>query len=256
MRNLFGIGALVLGVLGAILCAIAIGLGWRFAVKSVDRVNRVAARLDQGLAQSDVRLARVESRLNAVRSDVDDTRKKAEAIADENPELPRVKAEIEQLLGRLVPALDRVDATADSLRSVAENFRTASDLVDFFATDPDATVRFRSAADSIDRSADELDGIRIRVDELKSAKAVRLTRGLVTLAREAAASSERLAAGLATARQGLAVARDQSEETRGDVVFWVYVSAAAHTLFWFWCGLGQLCLISWGRRHTRTRDPA
>ena len=43
-------------------------------------------------------------------------------------------------------------------------------------------------------------------------------------------------------------ARERAAEWRDEVVFWVYVAATANTLVWAWGGLGQLCLIGWGRR--------
>src|SRR5262249_16830632 len=78
---------------------------------------------------------------------------------------------------------------------------------------------------------------------------------LVALAREAAASSERLAEGLADARREIDAARVWAAEWQGRVVFWVYASATAHTLVWLWVGLGQLCLIGWGRRRISSRGP-
>jgi NAD(P)-dependent dehydrogenase (short-subunit alcohol dehydrogenase family) len=112
MRNLLGIGAVVLGVVGVLVCATAGGIGWWGAVRTTARLDRVIARLDSGLSDVDAQLARVESWLNAVRTDLNAVRGAAETIAAENPDLPRVRAEIERLLDRLVPALDRVDALA------------------------------------------------------------------------------------------------------------------------------------------------
>jgi chromosome segregation ATPase len=248
MRKLLGIGAVVLGATGVLLCAAAIGLGWRMAATTIDRIDRIAARLDNGLSETDVRLAHVESRVSTVRSELNEVREAAEAIAVENPELPQVRAAIERLLNRLGPALDRADATADSLRSVAAGLRTAADLVDQLSNDREATVRIRNVADTIDRAAEALDGPRARVDALKSAKAVQLTRGLVNLAREAVAGSDLLAEGLAAARVEIAVARARMAEYRDKVVVGVYAAAIANTLVWSWGGLGQLCLIGWGRR--------
>jgi hypothetical protein len=62
MRRLSAIGAVVLGVVGIVLCAAAIGFGWWAAVTTIDRVSRVAASLDHGLSEADARLARVEER--------------------------------------------------------------------------------------------------------------------------------------------------------------------------------------------------
>src|SRR5437763_16792287 len=98
MRKLLGISAIVLGVVGVRSCGAAIAFGWRTAVRSVDRIDRVAARLDAGLFEADERLARVETRVNAIRSELDEVRGESEAILADNPELPRVRAKIERLL--------------------------------------------------------------------------------------------------------------------------------------------------------------
>jgi hypothetical protein len=248
MRKLLGIGGVVLGVVGVLLCAAVIGIGWRTAVRTVDRIDRVAARLDKGLSETDVRLGRVESRVSTIRSELNEVRGGAEAIVADNPELPWVRAEIERLLDRLLPALEQLDATTDSLLSVAVGLRAAADIVDELNDDPEATVRLRSAADAIDRAAEALNAPRAKVDAVKSAKAVQLTQKLVTLAREAVAGSDLLSEGLAAARQGIAVANKRTAEYRDKVVFRVYAAAVANTLVWLWIGLGQLCLIGWGRR--------
>jgi predicted nuclease with TOPRIM domain len=226
----------------------AVGIGWWAAVKAAARLDRVAARVDHGLSQVDVQLGRVESRVNAVRMDLDAIRGAAETIAVDNPNLPRVQAEIERLLDRMVPTLERADALADSLRSSAAGVRMAADIVDQLTDGPAATVRVRSAAEKIDRAAETLNGLRAKVEASKAARAVRLTRELAELAREAIAGSELLAEGLTAARQEIAVVRAWTVEWRDEVVSWIYVAAIANTLVWLWCGLGQLCLIGWGRR--------
>ncbi len=159
-----------------------------------------------------------------------------------------MRAEVERLFDRLVPALDRADATADSLRTVAAGLRTAADVVDQLGDDVAATARARTAADAIDRAADALNAPRAKLDAVKSAGAVRVTQQLVALARAAVAGSDLLAEGLAAARQELAAARARAAEYRDAAVVRVYAAAAANTLFWSWGGLGQVCLIAWGRR--------
>ena len=52
----------------------------------------------------------------------------------------------------------------------------------------------------------------------------------------------------ASARQGIVVVRGRTVEWRDEVVYWIYVAGTANTLVWLWGGLGQLCLIGWGRR--------
>src|SRR5262249_40744226 len=160
MRPRLGIGAVVLGVVGVLLCAAAVGLGWWVAAKIAGRVTRVAARLDQGLSEADSGLARVEERVNAVRANLDDVRGGAARIAAESPGPPRVRAAIEQLLDRLVPTLDRADALAGSLRSMAAGLRTAADIVNQLGEEPELSGRVRSAADTIDSAAEALNGLR------------------------------------------------------------------------------------------------
>ena len=247
MRKLLAVGAVVLGTIGTLLCAAAVGLGWWAAIGSVDRIDRVVARLDQGLSEADDRLARVEARLNAVRADFDDIREKIATLAGDNQELPRVRAEIERLSGRLVSAFDRAEAIADSLGSVAAALRTATDLVEPH-DNPAVNDRVRNAADAVDRAANILNRMRARVDALKSATAVRLQAELFVLVRDAAAGSDRLAEGLDAARRELAEARGQIGGGRDAVVWWVHAAAIANTLVWIWGGLGQACLIGWGRR--------
>jgi hypothetical protein len=46
MRKTLGISAVVLGAIGVLLCITAIGLGWRTAARTVDRIDRAAARLE------------------------------------------------------------------------------------------------------------------------------------------------------------------------------------------------------------------
>jgi hypothetical protein len=248
MRRLLGIGAVVLGGVGVLVCLAAIGLGWWFEAKTVDRVTRAADRADQGLAEVDAPLARTEQRLAAVRADLDDVRGDAEKLAVENPELPRVRAAIERLLDRLLPTIDRAAALADSLLTVAAGLRAAEDVVTQLGVEIVQPSRARLAAGAIDHAAGVLNIPQARIDAVKSATAVRLTRELVELAREAAAGSERLAAGLADARREIAAARERVGQWRDRVVFWVRLAAVVHTLVWLWIGLGQLCLIGWGRR--------
>ena len=121
MRTRIGRGAVVLGMVGALLCAAAVGLGWWAAAKAIGGVSRVAARLDRGLSEADAGLARVERRLDAVRADLGEVATATGRIAEENPDLPRVRAAVEQLLGRLAPAFDRADAIAVPRRQDRES---------------------------------------------------------------------------------------------------------------------------------------
>lgn len=253
MRRLLGIGAVALGGLGALACAAAIGSGWWAAARTADRAGRVSARLDGGLVETDARLARVEERLAAVRADLAGARGEAERLAAEDPELPRVRAAVERLLDRLLPAIDRAAALADSLRAVAAGLRAAEDVVTQLGVEVGQPTRAGAAADAIDRAAAVLNVPQARVDAVKAAAAVRLTRELVDLAREAAAGSDRLAEGLADARREVATARERTAGWRDEFVFWVSVGASANTLVWLWIGLGQACLIGWGRRRLGRR---
>ena len=253
MRKFIGIGAVVLGVLGVLLCATAVGMSWWAAATINARLVQLAARLELGLSEVDLHLIRVESRLNAIQTDFDAVRGAAEKVTAENLALPRVQAEIELIIDRLVPSVDRADTLAESLRFGAAGLRTAADIVEQLHDDLETTILVRNAADKIDRAAESLNDIRARVEALKSAKAVQWTHELGILAREAIASSERIAEGLADVRQGISLVRARSAEWIDDVVWRVNLVATASTLVWVWGGLAQLCLIGWGRRRFDVR---
>jgi hypothetical protein len=236
-------------------CAAAIGLAVWAVARVNDRVTRAADTLDRGLSEADERLERVEQRLAAIRGEIADARAEAERLAAENPELPRVRAATERLLDRLIPAIDRAAALADSLRAVAAGLRAAEDVVAQLGAEVEQPSRTRAAADAIDRAAGVLNVPRARIDAVKSAAAVRLTRELIELAREAAAGSELLARALAEARREVAAARERVPEWRGRAVFWVRVAAAVNALTWLWIGAGQLLLVGWGRGRFGPRVP-
>ncbi len=253
MRKLLGIGAVIMGTVGVLVCVAVIGLGWRAAVQTADQVTRTAARADEGLTEADARLSRVEQRLVAIRANLDRAGEEAERLTSENPELPRVRSAIEQLIDRLIPTIDQVAALADSLRTVAAGLRAAADIVDQLRGSAQAPGRARIAADTIDQAAATLNIPREKIEEVKSAQAVRATRELITLVREAVAGSERLAQGLAESRQAIAAGREWTAETRDQVVLWVYLAAAGNTVVVLWIALGQLCLVGWGRRRIANR---
>jgi hypothetical protein len=234
---------------------VAIVLGWWVAGRIIDRATLAAARLDRALAEADARLERVEGRLAAIRADIAATRGEAEKLAAENPELPRVRAAVERLLDRLIPTIDRAGDLADSLRAVATGLRAAEDIVVELGGEIEQPSRTRAAADAIDRAAEVLDVPQARLDAVKSAAAVRIVRELVELVRAAAAGSERLAEGLAGARREVGAARERVSARLARFVFWVRLVAVVYTLVWVWLGLGQLCLIGWGRRRFWRRAP-
>lgn len=253
MRLILAIGAVVLGALGALACPVAIGLTCWTAARTTDRVTLIAGRLDQALAEADERLERVEGRLAAVRTDLGEARQAAEKLAGEDAELPHVRAAIDKLFDRLLPTVERAAALADSLRTVAAGLRAAEDVVSDVGVAIEQPSRARAAADAIDRAASVLNGPQARADAAKSAVALRVKRELLEIALTAAAGSEQLAAGVADARRETTAARERLGECRAGVVFWIRAAAVAHAVVWVWLGLGQLCLIGWGRRQFRGR---
>jgi hypothetical protein len=240
-----------LGVLGVLLCAAALGLGWWAAAKVADRVNRAAARLDHGLVETDARLRRVEDRLAAIRADVDGVRGEADRLAAENPELPRAKAAVERVLDRLLAVIERAGTLADALRAVAGGLRAAEDVVTQLGVEIPQPSRADRAAAAIDSAAALVNIPKDRLDRVKSSAAGRFVRELVELAREAAAGAERLAEALAEARREVAAARDRTAGWRDTLVRWVYLAAVVNTLAWMWFGVGQWCLMGWGRWSAR-----
>src|SRR6187549_820270 len=97
MQKVKGISGIVLGVVGALLCAAVIGMSWWFAAKSTTRIDRMTSRLIQGLTEVDGHLTRVQSRVNSIQSELKTVQNSVTTIAAENPELPRVKAAAESM---------------------------------------------------------------------------------------------------------------------------------------------------------------
>lgn len=256
MRMFVGGMAIFLGVVGVVVCLAAAGLGWWAAVSVVDRVNRAAVRLDQGLENADAGLARVENRLEAVRADAAEARAAAERITPEDLELPRVRAEADRLFTRVGPLFDRAEAIAESLRLIAITLRTAADIAEQLnAAGPEPVSQARTAVDTIDRSAETLTGLRGRAEAVKTGTTVAISReGVImvtALLTRIAAASDRLDEGLAAARREVALGRNRVAAARDEVAFWSYLSAGVNTILWAWGGFGQLCLIGWGRRIVR-----
>ena len=248
MRKYLGLGAVVLGVVGVLVSATVIGIGWWATMKTTARLDRATSRLDQGMSKIDIRLARVELRVNSLRTDLNAVQASVKTIADENPELPRVRSEIEQLLNRLIPDIERTDDLADSLLSVAAGLRAAADIIDQIKDDAVITGRVQNAAAKIDQAAEMLNGIRARAEGLKSTKSAQLVSGLVTLSREAIAGSELLTEGIALARQAISSVPERTGIWRDAVINWIYIAITAITATFLCNGLGQLCLIGWGRK--------
>jgi hypothetical protein len=254
LRILCGISAIVLGGVGVLACAAAVYGGWWAAGEVTDRTTAVAARLDQALVEADARLERIEKRVAEARNELAAARAEADKLTDRDPQLPAVRAAVERVLDRLLPTLDRAAATAESLRTVAAGLRAAEDLVTQFGGEVEQPSRARAAADAIDRAAELLDVPQAKIQEVKSAAAVQLTRALVDLAREAVLASDRLAEGLAWCRREVAQAREKLADYRDRVIFWARVVAIVNTVLWVWGGLGQCCLIGWGRRRLVSSD--
>lgn len=248
MRRLSRWGAMILGVVGTVLCAAAIGLGFWGAAWAFRTIDLVVAARNRGLTEAERRLTAVETRLAALRADIAAAREAAEKIVADDADLPRAQAVIEKLLERLTPALERTDAAAELLGSAADGLRMTTNIAAMFGDDPQATARRLEAADRIAWAAAELRGLRAKLEAILKNRAVQAAQELVALAGRAVAGSERLAEGLEIVRRELAAARDRDGFVQARLVGWVRLAALVNSLVWLWVGAGQVCLVGWGRR--------
>lgn len=248
MRKLTANCATLLGGIGLLVCVLVAVLGWWTAARVASRIEGIAIRIDERLTQSDVKLARIEQRVTTDQAEIAQVVRSAEALLSESRESEQVRAEIERLRTRLLPALDRVSATADSLQTLAESLRAAADLVDELCSDARATDEMREAADAIDRAADALQLPRDKLESLAAVASGEVREAILTYAGKAVEGSKLLADGLAVARREAVAARTRTTEIRNDIIFRVYAVAIAITLLAVWGGLGQLCLMGYGRR--------
>jgi chromosome segregation ATPase len=247
MRQLLGLGAALLGGLGVLLCVLFVGLSWWIASTGVDRIDTLAARLDERLTQAEIRLARIEHRVKTAQTDLADVRCDAESMTAPNAEVTQVSAELDRLRGRLIPVLDRLSATAESLLALSDALNSAADVMEQLTNDAQATTRLHKAAGAIDRAATALQSPHDKFEAIAAAGAIELRQTLLTLVGKAIEGSDLLADGLAAARRESIVARKSVTEYRDRIAFWLYVGAIAITFGALWAGLGQLCLCRHGR---------
>lgn len=248
MNRLLSVAALILGGLGVLVAITAIVTGIVLAVRVNTRVHRTATIIDERLTDADERLDRVEQRVSTIRAELAHVQGEVTRLAAENPELPRLKLAIDQLLERLKPTLDNAAALAESLRAVAVGLRAADDLAMQFGVERPQPSRAQIAAEGIDQAATVLSIPQSRIDAIKSSLAVRLTQDLITWMQEIGRGSEMLARALSETRAEITVTRERIVIWEGEIRFWIVVATVIHTLGWLWIGIGQLALISWARR--------
>jgi hypothetical protein len=239
---------MLLGSIGVLLCVAILVLGWWVASGTARRIDVIAARLDERLAQSVVKLGRLEQRVTAASVELHDIRRSAEAVVARNPQSAPLRIEFELLENRLTPILVRLRATAESLETLSEILLTAADIAEQLNRDGETAIRLRTAADSIHRAGAVLMLPQDKIDAVATAGAVQMGQAVLKLALKSIEGSSLLADGLSTARREAAASRARAAEFREFLIFRIYASALVITLLALWGGLGQVCLIGHGRR--------
>jgi methyl-accepting chemotaxis protein len=257
MKTATGGLAVLLGGIGVLACIALCGLAWWAAREVAQRADRLADRVEQGLAEVDVALDRIGQKFDAARAGVRQVRTTAERVAaGKADDDPNTKDNVERLLDTLAPFLDRAEALAESVRSLAALLQTVAHVADQFDQLEGRAANLRSVADSLTPAAETLATVRERAQDIRRGGAAPKVREVVALADRAAPAIDRLAGGLSDARQQLTDTRGALAAARAKVRAWTVAGPAVATLVLLWIGLGQVCLIGWGRRRLAGPTPA
>jgi methyl-accepting chemotaxis protein len=252
MRILVGLLAMLLGLVGVIACVAGCGGAWWGSFELARQVDQFTARADESLGTADDALTRMSAKVEATSAAVEKVRSAADVIASGRTADadPAAKARVARLFDELSPYLERTDALADSLRSlgtVLENVASVTSRID----DGAKSARLRSAADKLGTAAATLGSVGERAASIRQGGAAPRAQELVRLADDAGAVLDRLGGGMSDVRRTTEEIRKQLPEVRRAAGTWKFIVPAALTVVLIWVGLGQLCLIGWGRRRLR-----
>lgn len=254
MTKTLGVLAIVFGIAGVLLaCPASIGVWWS-AAGVADRTDKLTDRAKQGLDRIEKALGRMEEKVKATSKAVEKARRLAEGIsAGTAKDDPAQTAKIDNLLATLVPLLEQSDALAQAIRSVVGLLESAAELSGPIARNPARREQLRSTAQTLSQAAAAIEAIRDNVSAMQRGEAVPTAQKLADLAARGQPPLNRLAGGLAEARQQAEPMREELEDLRRNVQFWAVTGPVLLTLFLIWFGLGQLALVNWGRRQFATR---
>ncbi len=252
MKTLTGCFAILLGGVGTLIALVVTGLVWWGAFKITAQTEKATSHADKALVQVEEGLSTLKEPVASTTKSVEEVREAA-ATAGERPNTPAAKAEADRLRTTLLPLIERTEMMSTALPPIAELLDNAADLAGNSGNEPRAD-RLRVTAGSVREAAKELDDLRDHAAEFRVSKEAMSAKEVESLARRTRKPLDRMTTALSDVKQESERLRGELPEVRRTFNSWVYTGAAVLTGILFCIGLGQLAIISWGRR--RFASPA
>lgn len=249
MRTIAALLAMPLGALGfGLSLAVTVAVWWA-AFDINRRVDRVAGRVDQGFARTDDALERLHEKLRATRTATALIRRSSAALLEAKLDTPALRARVDSLSQELTPLLERAETLADSLRTLATLFRTGADVLGEFGASETRSDRMREAANRIESASEILADVQGQAAKLRETAVNPRAQALIKLIDDTGPGLDRLTEGLDTVRSQVDETRNEIATSAQMLRHRIFQAAGVSTVLIVWIGLGQLCLVGWGRRN-------
>lgn len=256
MRSVIACLAIVLGLVGVV---IAIGLSiavWPAAATVATRTNELTTTANQHIDEIEPVLASLQQLATTTAASVDQAGIAASRIADgtlkEDPALTR---QVDEILHRLAPLLEQADSLGQVLQSVSAMMKSTARIQSAFGDSTDST-RLQTISDNLTRASTILNQVNADLKSLRGGKAIPQAEKIAELASLASPPLTQLAEGLSDARTQTVEVKGELTRVREKVQFWSIAGPPIVDAVLLWFGVGQLCLIGWGRRNLRPKSNA
>jgi hypothetical protein len=248
VRTIVGFLAILLGAVCFLATLALIGGAWWGARQAASHAGEVTAKADESLAE-------LEGSVGRLREQFESYAASAATVARGASNATMTKAEAERLRNTLVPLLERADALRDALPAVAKLIDAAADAAEQTGS-KSRSAGLRSAAGNVREAAAAIDTLGNQSATIRRGEPP-TTLQLADAARRVQAPLELLAKGLADVERQAEGWRADLPKARQAVDDWKTSGPAILTgVLLVWAGLGQLCLIGWGRRRLARTPPA
>ncbi len=249
MKTISGLLAILLGVVGFIACLVGGAGVWWAAFEVAEKANTFTKQAEESLGLVNDAFSRIDGKVDLAKTSVERVRMTAAFIAaGKSEDDPKIQMQVTRLLDTLTPHLDRAEALADPLQSLATILRRFAGTLARLDDGDRQAAQFRSIADALDFTLTSLGTVRSRYEAIREGEGVPRAAELVAIAEQAQAPIDRMQKGLSELQGSISEVREELPEVREAVRVWKIAGPIVVNVLLFWIALGQLCLIGWGRR--------
>jgi ElaB/YqjD/DUF883 family membrane-anchored ribosome-binding protein/uncharacterized protein YoxC len=245
MKRIVGVAAFLLGSVGVALCVAGLAVTWVAAARLREVTDRTQTAVDCGLAAIDESLERVSGELDGSRSTTGSIMSATRLSGDKTAD---VKEDFAAAFNRLTPVVERADGLAESLRSISDLLNRTAEAVEQLGGSHDTPRRLREVADELAAVCGRLAAVRDEVEAIQGGQGQLSGERVRALASRVDEQLNRLSDRVSDVRGLVNDGRAQANACGDKVRFWTLSGSIAATAGFVWIGLGQLCLVLWGRR--------